>query len=227
MSTAPFGPHQATASELRERIAAERRGLPFLVYRDSDGAQRVVELPEGIERVSLGRASECDVSLDWDPQVSRLHAELVRLGPGWVVCDDGLSRNGTFVHGDRVPGRRRLADSDVIRLGATSIAYRQPGDATSATTRLPDDGAELARITTAQRRVLVALCRPFKADATHPAPASNASIADELVLTVAAVKTHLRALYAAFGIEDAPQVEKRHRLVALAFTSGLISDRDL
>jgi hypothetical protein len=112
-------------------------------------------------------------------------------------------------------------------MGGTSVAFRQPGDRATGTTRLPDEGVEVAQVTAAQRRVLIALCRPFKGDATHPVPTSNAKIAEELFLTVAAVKTHLRALYNAFGIEDAPQVEKRHRLVSLAFLSGLISDRDL
>jgi hypothetical protein len=44
---------------------------------------------------------------------------------------------------------------------------------------------------------------------------------------VAAVKTHLRALFAAFDIEELPQQEKRHRLVALAFAAGVVSERDL
>ena len=39
--------------------------------------------------------------LTWDPDASRVHAELVRLADAWVVVDDGLSRNGTFVNGER------------------------------------------------------------------------------------------------------------------------------
>jgi len=44
---------------------------------------------------------------------------------------------------------------------------------------------------------------------------------------VAAVKTHLRALFHAFGFEDLPQQEKRRKLVALPFATGVVSDRDL
>src|SRR3954454_7570560 len=40
----PFGFHTSTASELKERIAAERTGEPFIVYRDDDGTQRLVPL---------------------------------------------------------------------------------------------------------------------------------------------------------------------------------------
>ena len=51
----------------------------------------------------------------------------------------------------------------------------------------------------AQRRVLVALCRPFKESSGYATPATNQQIAAELFLTVDAVKTHLRALFAKFG----------------------------
>ncbi|MBV8953532.1 MAG: hypothetical protein JO179_05315, partial [Solirubrobacterales bacterium] len=46
-------------------------------------------------------------------------------------------------------------------------------------------------------------------------------------LSVDAVKTHLRALFAKFGIEDLPQNQKRIRLVELALKSGVITPRDL
>ena len=44
---------------------------------------------------------------------------------------------------------------------------------------------------------------------------------------VDAVKTHLRVLFAKFGIEQLPQNQKRMRLVERAFYSGAISERDL
>jgi pSer/pThr/pTyr-binding forkhead associated (FHA) protein len=226
MSVSPLGLHQATPAELSERLAVERRGAPFLVFRDGEDAQRIVEL-RGRERVLVGRSPECDVALTWDREVSRLHAQLERLGSQWLVVDDGLSSNGTFVEGARVLGRRRLRDGDVLRLGGTSIAFREPKVGRAVTTRLSDQRDVAARVTEAQRRVLVALCRPFKHQASAATPATNPQIAAELHLTVAAVKTHLRALFRAFEIDELPQQEKRRKLVALAFASGLVSDRDL
>jgi DNA-binding NarL/FixJ family response regulator len=52
-------------------------------------------------------------------------------------------------------------------------------------------------------------------------------IAEELVLSVDAVKTHLRALFARFAVEDLPQNAKRARLVELAFQAGIVSRQDL
>ena len=75
--------------------------------------------------------------------------------------------------------------------------------------------------------MLVALCRPFKGGASDATPATNPQIAAELVLSVAAIKSHMRALSHAFGIDDLPQQEKRRKLVAMALQLGVVRDRDL
>ena len=227
MSETPLGRHQATPRELSERLAAERLGTPFLVFRDPAGAQRILPLTGERDRLSLGRSPECDVPLIWDAQASRLHAELEHVGSQWLVVDDGLSSNGTFVSSERVVGRRRLADGDVLRLGGTLLVFRHPGARVAATTNLADAQDAAASITAAQRRVLTALCRPFKDGVQDATPATNPQIARELSITVAAVKTHLRALFHAFEIDQLPQQAKRRRLVALAFATGAVRDREL
>ena len=82
-------------------------------------------------------------------------------------------------------------------------------------------------ITDAQRRVLLALCRPFKDSAAFVTPPSNEHIAGELFLSIDAVKKHMRALFEKFGVQHLPQNEKRARLVERAFAGGFISDQDL
>ena len=222
-----FGPHQATAAELKARIEAERAGAPFVVYFDDQRVQHLVLLEPEVGRVAIGRADDVAICVGWDSQVSRVHAELERVGEHWVVADEGLSRNGTYLNELRITGRRRLADQDVLRVGLTSILFREPGARTEASTILGDDAELASSITPSQRRVLIALCRPFAGGSAFASPPTNPQIAEELFLTVAAVKTHLRALFHAFDIEDLPQQEKRHRLVALAFATGLVTDRDL
>ena len=225
MDASPVGIHQASPEELRERIAAEREGVPFLVLRDVGGRQRIVGLKPGAP-TTLGRSPECDVSLPWDQEVSRLHAELELIGDQWVLVDDGLSSNGTFLGDERISGRRRLADGDVFRVGATTIAFRHPLGRGSGTTRAQQPATAVS-VTPAQRRVLIALCRPYKGGAAFATPATNPQIAEELYLSVAAVKSHLRALTRTFGIDDLPQQEKRQRLVAMALQLGVVKERDL
>jgi pSer/pThr/pTyr-binding forkhead associated (FHA) protein len=215
------------AQDLKDRLDAERKGVPFLVYRDRDDAQRIVTLDERVRRLTVGRDLAADLALFWDEQVSGAHAELERIADDWAINDDGLSRNGTFVNADRVQSRRRLKDGDTVRVGETTIVFRQPGAAAKSGTVAAGESLTRASLSAAQRRVLVALCRPHKGSPSYATAATNKQIAEELYLSLDAVKTHMRALFAKFGIEDLPQNQKRLRLVELAFKTGLVSDRDL
>jgi pSer/pThr/pTyr-binding forkhead associated (FHA) protein len=215
-----------TPSELQRRLAAERLGRPFLLYRAADGAEELFSMTDESGTVTIGRGESCDVRLPRDPEASRLHAQLERLGDTWVVVDDGLSRNGTFVNGERIGGRERLADGDVLRCGESLLTFRDPAGVSYEST-LPASGDPTAQLTDSQRRVLVALCRPLREGDTYAMPAGNQEIADELVLTVGAVKGHLRTLFEKFGVEDLPQNRKRLRLVERAVETGAVSLREL
>ena len=205
---------------------AERRGTPFLVYRDGGGAQAIVALDELGDRLTIGRREGCAIVLAWDTEVSRVHAALERIGPDWLIADDGLSHNGTWVNGDRVTGQRRLRDGDVIAVGATTLAFVAPtGEASQPTATAPGPHVGSA-LTPAQRRVVVALCRPY-AIGPYAAPATNREIADELVVSVDAVKGTLRALFSLFGVDDLPQNRKRAALAEAALRSGAVARRDL
>ena len=116
-----------TPEEHEERQAALDRGEPFLLFRDGDGRQRIVPFGEGTESVTIGRRYEADISLPWDPEASRLHAELSLRAGEWTIVDDGWSQNGTWVNGLRLAGRRRLADGDLVKIGRTIIGFHQPG----------------------------------------------------------------------------------------------------
>jgi hypothetical protein len=222
----PAGAHSASPAELQQRLEAERLGLPFLFWRDQRG-QQILTLKQGLERVTVGRGPEVDVSLDADDQVSRLHAEVERIGGEWTVSDDGLSRNGSFLNGERIGGRRRLADGDEIRFGATVVAVRVPSPSPSSATAAAPDRAEIPQLTETQRKILIALCQPFRGGGQYATPATNQQVGDEVFLSVDAVKGHLRTLFEKFGISDLPQNQKRVRLVELALRNGVISIRDL
>jgi DNA-binding CsgD family transcriptional regulator len=211
--------------ELARLREAEREGCCFLVYRDGEGAQRLHRLIEE-SRVVVGRRAGSHLLLDWDERVSRTHAELERIGSEWTVLDDGLSRNGTFVNGERVQGRRRLCDRDVVRIGGTLLMFRAPAPGLSQATVAPDATAAIT-LSDAQRRVLHALCRPLARAPERGTPARNDEIAAELFLSVDAVKAHLRSLFHKFGLDDAPQVEKRSRLARMALESGHVMLREL
>jgi DNA-binding CsgD family transcriptional regulator len=199
-------------------------GSHRLIAAGPGGEERVFALPADAERLLIGRAPESDVVIDWDPEVSRAHAQLERMGGAWAVVDDGISRYGTQLNGARLAGRRRLADGDVIRMGRTDLLYRAP--AIEAATTVRPGGGIPVELTPAQRRVLVALARPYAAG-EFATPATNQDIAAELHVSLDVVKGHLRALFGKFAIGDLPQNQKRARLVERALERGAISLHEL
>jgi pSer/pThr/pTyr-binding forkhead associated (FHA) protein len=223
----PLDSHRSAPVDLRDRLAAERRGHPFLVYRDGGGRQAILELPAERQRVVIGRRSASDLALAWDPEVSRVHAALDRVGRDWVLGDEGLSHNGTWVNGERVHGRRTLRDGDVVGVGQTQIAYCVPEGGSSAdATRTAADPSPRLALTPAQRRVLLALCRPL-AGGRYAVPASNRTIAAELTLTVDTVKGTLTRLFEVFQLGDVPQNQKRAALARRALETGLVRRDEL
>lgn len=226
MEQLPLSPYPVSAPELQAQLAAERRGIPFLVYRDGEGVQRVFDLGAAGSRVTLGRTADNGMALAWDPEVSRTHAELERLGDAWIVVDDGLSTNGSYVNGQRLGGRQRLADRDVLRFGATMVVYRHPGES-APSTAIAKRSLERAALSPTQRRVLVALCRPFSNSSSFPSPSTNQQIAQAVFLSVDAVKGHLRILFRKFGVDHLPPQQKRVALASEALRTGEVSFREL
>jgi DNA-binding CsgD family transcriptional regulator len=219
-----FSPQSLSPSELGALRDAERQGRPFLAFKNGAGDLRLLPLGE-IDNATVGRSEQNGVTLAWDPQVSRVHAQLERVGGDWTLVDDGLSRNGSFVNGERVLGRRRLLNGDTLRFGNTGVLFCAPGPASVSTAVA--DAAALVRLSDGERRVLVSLCRPLAVRGSVAVPASNREIAGELHLSVDGVKTHIRALFEKLDIENLPQYQKRTELARRALDTGLVTPRDL
>jgi len=218
---------QTSAPELKAQIEAERGGRPFLVFRNGGGEQRIVVVEPGAESLWVGRGDSADLRLDWDEEVSALHAQIEVVRDECTLLDDGLSRNGSFVGEQRVDGRRHLRDGDTLRFGRTRVLFRRPGEGAPEATVAASQVPAGATVSPGQRRVLLALCRPFKEESQFATPATNQAIAEELHLSVDAVKTHMRALFEKLGVEDLPQNRKRVALVERALQSGVVSRREL
>jgi hypothetical protein len=227
MPESPLAPHKSTPAELKQRHDALRSGVPQLVFRNGDGEQVLVPLDGRRARLTIGRRKDNDVALPWDERASRLHAELEHVRGDWVLVDEGLSANGTYVGEAKLVGRRRLRDGDVVRVGGTLIAFCAPDESQFGATLTEGSRAGGLSISPAQRRVLVALCRPSLQAEAYAAPPTNAELAQELFLAVPSVKTHLKALFEAFELDDEPQSRKRAALVERALRLGIVTSRDV
>ncbi len=191
-----------------------------LYYRDETGRQQRAELDPSRSHLTIGRGQGSALHLYWDTEVSRLHAQVDRVGHDWVLGDDGLSRNGTYVNGERLQARRRLRDGDVILIGSTTMTFRADQLPPSSETKVARNVVTLVSLSETQRQIIQALCRPYKGGSAYAAPATNQQIADEVYLSVDSVKNHLRTLVHKFGVEELPQNQKRTRLVELAQLRG-------
>lgn len=186
---------------------------PYLRVEDSGALH-----PLTSEVTTLGRGVGVDIALE-DPTVSRLHAEVVARGPHVYVADLGLSTNGTRVNG-RPVGRQVLSEGDVISLGMARV--RVGGLNLHL---LEQDTLELRRtvapdLTRRELEVLNCLCRPALTQEAFVAPATAREIADELVVTEAAVKQHLLRLYAKFSIPEG--INRRARLANEVVRAGVV-----
>ncbi|MDO5124426.1 MAG: FHA domain-containing protein, partial [Eubacteriales bacterium] len=71
----------------------------------------------------IGRGKGSDIVIQ-DPTVSRSHCVLLRRQEGWFISDID-SKGGTFVNGEEVEERRKLAVNDKIRIGSTTLVLHR------------------------------------------------------------------------------------------------------
>jgi pSer/pThr/pTyr-binding forkhead associated (FHA) protein len=212
-----------TEEELEARLSAERLGVPFLTYQDGENRQVIFSFEPGRQSITIGRRDEADVSLPWDPECSRLHAELELRAGEWTISDDGLSQNGTWVNELRLIGRRRLSDGDDVRVGRTHVIFANPGGIGIGPTLVPGELSATPRFSEQQQRILRALCRPLFTDGEGINPATDDQVAEETAIAVDTVRVELDHLGRSLGLEDMPMMDQRAEIALLAMRSGLVS----
>ncbi len=209
--------------------ALSRSNLPGQEVRMSSHLE--VSKPSGRElvplsgqRLTLGKASTNDVSLDHDETVSRLHAVLENLGFAWSIRDLG-SRNGTYINGEKITAERVLRSGDEVRIGKVRLLFwevRESGDGPrDEETKAAQPNELPPRLTRREVDVLVVLCRPLVSDDPFPEPASVRKMAGELYVTEAAVKQHLQNMYDKFAIPT--EGDRRVRLANEALRRGAVT----
>ena len=90
---------------------------------ESGGKSRMVEIPEN-SVLSLGRLESSDIVLN-DMAVSRRHATILSNG-GECFIEDNASTAGTWINGEKILGRRKISNSDKIKIGSFEITVSMP-----------------------------------------------------------------------------------------------------
>jgi pSer/pThr/pTyr-binding forkhead associated (FHA) protein len=73
---------------------------------------------------TIGRSDDNVLVLDGDDYASGHHARVESGLDGTWVVDLG-STNGTYVNGERIEGRRRLHEGDLLQVGDTELAFER------------------------------------------------------------------------------------------------------
>ncbi len=92
--------------------------LGWLIIKKGGRRGRIFKLKD---ETTLGR-KHADIVLN-DPKVSALHAKIALIDGQFVIADV-LSRNGTYVNGERIKEQRVLKENDEIKIGDTVLVLK-------------------------------------------------------------------------------------------------------
>lgn len=163
-----------------------------------DGGQRRTVSVDADE-ARVGRDLSCEVALPGDPTVSRVHAVITVTGADWWIADAG-SRNGTTVNGRPVLGTQQLSAGDRLGIGSFVLVVPSEQDPTVETVGADEAVATRARLETGlsarEVEVLRLVC------AGH----SDQQIADQLVVSVKTVHSHLDRIRDKIGCRRRPEM---------------------
>jgi pSer/pThr/pTyr-binding forkhead associated (FHA) protein len=104
--------------------------MPTLVIHHADQTRGVVLAG----RLLIGRVAPASLVVP-DPEVSRIHAWIDRVGDQYYI-GDADSRTGTIVEEFPIAGRHTLRDGDEIRVGSATIVYREKQELPEGVDRL-------------------------------------------------------------------------------------------
>jgi predicted component of type VI protein secretion system len=109
-----------------------------LVIEDEAGTRSIV--PFTADAIVVGRGGEGVTFRLPDRNVSRRHARFAVQG-GTVFVEDLGSLGGTKVNGERIVGRRKLRDGDLVQIGDYDLAVLAEGVAVAPDAPPPLPGA--------------------------------------------------------------------------------------
>ncbi|MGI8983699.1 MAG: FHA domain-containing protein [Acidimicrobiales bacterium] len=127
-TTITFAPVDATGEivddDMALAVAELGESVAMVVVKRGPNAGSKFVLESEVTRA--GRHPDSDIFLD-DITVSRRHAEIVRVGPGYSVRDAG-SLNGTYLNRERIEDAP-LANGDELQIGKFRLVFFAGGPA--------------------------------------------------------------------------------------------------
>lgn len=121
--TEPYTPGGgATVIKTKTGNAVGRKLVGLLVSYDQTPNGEVYRIYEG--RNVVGRRATCNIPISSDENMSSEHLLILyREAEGIFWAADQNSSNGTYINGEFVSERRKLATNDIIVVGATRFVF--------------------------------------------------------------------------------------------------------
>jgi hypothetical protein len=155
--SSPLDAQPDSEADREARREAELRGDPYLLWYDGSGRQQIFSLAEEWDRATIGRGLMSDICLNWDEELSRVHAQLellTRTGPWSTTGSRATARSSTG------SGWRDGACSPTATSCASATPWWSSGTRSRcARTRSSRRGAEPPRSSRAGGRVSTEIAR--------------------------------------------------------------------
>jgi pSer/pThr/pTyr-binding forkhead associated (FHA) protein len=142
-----------------------------LAIEDDAGTRSIV--PLGTDAIVVGRGTEGVTFRLADRNVSRRHARFLRQN-GAVFVEDLGSLTGTRVNGEKITGKRRLRDGDLVQIGDYDLAVLAESEALAPDAPPPLPAAPRADVVTTQKLPTFVEPTPAAVAPPEPAPATPA-----------------------------------------------------
>ena len=117
----------AASPTLGAALAAEKNlTVHARINIGKESEEKALSFKPGGRRLSVGRATDCDLSLP-HPSVSKIHAAILMNREGTLLVSDTGSVNGTYINGRRINygEARQLEDGDVVGFGDVEVRFRK------------------------------------------------------------------------------------------------------
>ncbi|HEV7906167.1 MAG TPA: FHA domain-containing protein [Pyrinomonadaceae bacterium] len=106
--------------------AAKNTAVHARIQIGKEAEDQTLYFKPGGRRLSVGRATDCDLSLA-HPSVSKIHAAILMNREGTLLVSDTGSVNGTYINGRRINygEARQLEDGDVVGFGDVEVRFKK------------------------------------------------------------------------------------------------------
>jgi len=115
-----LAPSQARGAPAADAPAAAGR----LIVISSPSLKPGQAFETGPVALTIGRSADNAAALENDDFASARHARIEARRDGVWILDLG-STNGTWVNGERMDGRHRLREGDLVRIGQTELRFER------------------------------------------------------------------------------------------------------